>query len=236
MKEKIYTIPISDAFASPCLCPFCTIKNQIEASFVESAVGASMMEPDIRIKTNEMGFCNDHYAKLKEQKKALPLALILQTHLKDVADKTFNHAIPLKKKTLFGEKSNNKSAAAALIEKLEHHGGSCYICNRINETMDRFIENTIGMWESEPDFKEVFRQTPSFCMLHFSMLLKSGMKLIHTKKFDEFYVILCDIEKKAIDDLYQDVTSFANSFDYRNSEPLSKKVKSAVKRAIELLY
>ena len=72
MQEKIYTIPVNEAFSKKDGCPFCRLKKQLEDAERELIMGASMMEPDIRIKTNERGFCKKHYLKmLKSDQKQL---------------------------------------------------------------------------------------------------------------------------------------------------------------------
>ena len=66
--EQIYTIPINEVFdevcADPsCGCPICRIVRKLEENELDLILGASMMEPDIRIRTNEHGFCGEHYEK-----------------------------------------------------------------------------------------------------------------------------------------------------------------------------
>ena len=53
MKEKIYTIPLTEAYEEDCECPFCKLEQQLEQEAVEYALGASMMEPDSRVNSNE---------------------------------------------------------------------------------------------------------------------------------------------------------------------------------------
>ena len=65
MAEQIYTIPVNEAFdlvsEQPDLgCPFCRLYKKLQSDEIDIILGASMMEPDIRIKTNEQGFCLSH--------------------------------------------------------------------------------------------------------------------------------------------------------------------------------
>ena len=66
MLEKIYTIPVNEAF-DQCRgneaegCPFCKLYRRLENDEIEIILGASMMEPDIRIQTNRLGFCGRHF-------------------------------------------------------------------------------------------------------------------------------------------------------------------------------
>lgn len=82
MKEQIYTIPVSEAFETRNgKCPLCLLRGKWEQNELDLILGASMMEPDIRIQTNEKGFCNNHLHKMYEKGNRLPLALTLESHL-----------------------------------------------------------------------------------------------------------------------------------------------------------
>ena len=68
MAEKLYTIPINEAFDNAISgegydCPHCLLQDMLENNELEIILGASMMEPDIRIETNKKGFCKHHFDK-----------------------------------------------------------------------------------------------------------------------------------------------------------------------------
>ena len=90
--EQIYTIPINEAFEESIAkpetgCPFCKLYKMLEDNELELILGASMMEPEIRQKTNKAGFCPDHFKKmLVFGKNKLPLALILESHLDTIGE------------------------------------------------------------------------------------------------------------------------------------------------------
>ena len=63
--EQIYTIPVNEAFEASaadasCGCAFCALYRKLEENELDLILGASMMEPDVRIKTNDEGFCKTH--------------------------------------------------------------------------------------------------------------------------------------------------------------------------------
>ena len=64
MRESILTIPISEIFEPKCGCPICRMREMLETRTVEYIMGAAMMEPDVRIETNRLGFCREHYEKM----------------------------------------------------------------------------------------------------------------------------------------------------------------------------
>ena len=66
MAEKIYTIPINEAFDKTLEsetpdCPLCLLRRMLEKNEIERITGAAMMEPDVRIETNKKGFCRRHF-------------------------------------------------------------------------------------------------------------------------------------------------------------------------------
>ena len=70
--EQIYTIPVNEVFeecrADQSLgCPFCRIYKKLETNEIDLILGASMMEPEVRQKTNESGFCKEHWKKLPRE-------------------------------------------------------------------------------------------------------------------------------------------------------------------------
>ena len=75
--EQIYTIPINEAFegcekSDAPSCPLCGIYKEFEKNEIDLILGASMMEPDVRIKTNAKGFCREHYGKMLRAGKSCP--------------------------------------------------------------------------------------------------------------------------------------------------------------------
>ena len=66
--EQLYTIPVNEAYDASaadaaCGCPMCALHTKLEENELELILGASMMEPDIRQKTTELGFCRRHFAR-----------------------------------------------------------------------------------------------------------------------------------------------------------------------------
>ena len=112
MKEKIYTIPVNEAFDTECECPLCVLSSRLEAEAVEYALGAAMMEPDYRIVSNEKGYCNNHYKMLLEKPNKLSLTLTMDTHYDELLKKIISlkeSAMEMKdeKKGLFSKGKND---------------------------------------------------------------------------------------------------------------------------------
>ena len=58
----------------------------LEDRLAEYITGAAMMEPDVRIETNRLGFCARHFDKITAVGSRLSVALILESHLKELEE------------------------------------------------------------------------------------------------------------------------------------------------------
>lgn len=56
MRYDITNIPVGEIFEEKDGCPICRLRNKLEQRAVEYITGAAMMEPDIRMETNRLGF------------------------------------------------------------------------------------------------------------------------------------------------------------------------------------
>lgn len=220
--EQIYTIPVNEAFEKGQEdesrgCPFCRLYRRLELNELDLILGASMMEPDIRKKTNEKGFCPDHYAKMMKRGKRLPLSLILQSHLPEIDAQ-------LKKPGIAPAIAGNESAKG-----LAKISGSCYVCDRVEANFSKMIETAALLWENDPDFKYKCAAQPYFCLPHFSRFLTAAKGCMKGKTFGEFYKSVYKKEEAVLTALQDKVDRFAKSFDYR----YAKEPWDDAKRAIE---
>ena len=69
MRYHIDTIPVWDAVKLDGECPLCALRRKIELNETERYLGASVMEPDVRLLVNEKGFCRHHHEMLFAQSK-----------------------------------------------------------------------------------------------------------------------------------------------------------------------
>ena len=84
LRDDICTIPVSEVFEENDGCPICRMRNTIEERIISYILGDAMMEPDVRIETNKVGFCEKHYDKMLNYRARLQLSLMLQTHIDEI--------------------------------------------------------------------------------------------------------------------------------------------------------
>ena len=224
--EQIYTIPVNEAFEAArddhsLGCPFCSLAEKLEANEIDLILGASMMEPDVRIKTNEQGFCRHHYDMMFGYKNRLGLALMLESHL-DEQRKKFSGG-------MFSKAGDSEIKAIAKLDS------DCYVCTRIEYHFSKMLETAALLWDKDEAFHKKLATQPYFCLPHYKRFLEAAQQRLSKKRFAEFYRQASEVENKYFDELREDVSWFCKKFDYRYSDEPWKNSKDSVERAIAFL-
>ena len=225
--EQIYTIPVNEAFdecreKKECGCPICKLYLKLQEDELDIILGASMMEPDIRIKTNELGFCLTHYNMMLTRRRMLGMGLIMESHLAEVAKM-------LDGPTLLGSKS------AAAINALGDLENSCYVCGRIENNLSAMIATVCYLYETDFDFRDKLKAQSWFCLPHYRRLVDYASKKMPKRIFKEFYNDIHEVNKRYLTELSSDVSWFCKKFDYRYDEEPWYNSKDSVKRAVKFL-
>lgn len=234
MKEKIYTIPINDAFDEGSECPVCAFLKKEEADRVEYALGDSMMQPEERIAGNEKGYCNRHTEMMFSFGNKLSHALILETRLKyleEIIEKTGSE-LKRPKKAVFG-KAKYGEEINSVFSKTESAVSGCVICDRLEEIMKAFIENLFFMYKNDSGFRSKFFASKGFCMQHFVLLAKKAGYYLNPDEAYEFLTKLCALEKENVSRVQEDVSWFTKKFDYRFKDESWKNSRDALPRGCE---
>lgn len=218
MNENICTIPVNEVFEQKCGCPICTMRNLIETKYIEYITGAAMMEPDIRLMTNASGFCERHYSKMLEvSAKRLPIALMLDTHLKEIDSRML-------------EKPDKAS-----IERLEKLENSCFVCDYMDRHLSRHIDTVLRTYKAEEEFRGLFAGQDYLCLPHYRMLLAQGKKQLGGL-YKEFCATAHTLVSKRARLLEEDFAAFIAAFDYRSAgEPMPEQARDVIERTIAFL-
>ena len=224
--EMNFTIPVNEAFEASaadksCGCPFCALYNKLEDNELELILGASMMEPDVRIQTNKEGFCRTHYDMMFTRKNRLGMALTLESHLAELRDDMKDGAFA---------KPGDK--AIKRIGKLED---GCYVCRRIEFNFAHMIETAVILWDTDEEFRPKFKAQPYFCLPHYKRVLEYASLRLSKKQFAEFYKDASEIINAYAEKLNNDVSWFCKKFDYRYDEEPWYDSKDAVERSMKFL-
>ncbi|MBO5248150.1 MAG: hypothetical protein J6B54_02495 [Clostridia bacterium] len=216
MSEHLYTIAINEHFGKKCGCPICSLHEMLEKNELKAITGAAMMEPSIRIQTNRLGFCYDHFNKMITYGKRLPVALILQSHLEEIRAHI------------------NSSSPDAVEKYLSNLGHSCYVCEKLEEKMKHVRSNIVYLWKSDENFRKLFSEQQRFCLPHYRELLSASKELGRRDRI-AFCAELGKITKGSLQVLNDDIDWFCKKFDYRFAKEDWKNSKDAIERTVETL-
>ena len=206
MKEKIYTIPVNEAFDSGDECPFCHMEREAEQRAIRyfDGPGASYMEPEIRALTDKTGFCAGHMKKLYEYGNPLGSALMLQTHY------------------------------AGLLKQLQEQVDACIICDRVQETVKRYYGTFFHLLR-EPEFRSKVEHSKGFCMKHFAMLLQQAQEHLPSAYQEWFYATVYPVMEKNLVRVKEDLDWMIAKYDYRNAGAPWHNSRDALQRAMQKL-
>ena len=238
MNETIYTIPINEAFGRYDGCPMCRLYHDLEKSSLDFIMGAAMMEPDVRIKTNEQGFCRKHLDTMLAENNKLSLALMLESRLPELDKSVFGCTLEAADKKYANKMpfAQARNSFQKLVGISRDAAGGCYVCGRVSAFMEHYYENIIHMWKKEPEFREKFGRQPFFCVPHYADLLAYAQHCLPRKTQPEFIRELTRICRAYLAALSGDISEFCKSFDYRFAgRGMSGGAHTAVERAAAFL-
>ena len=219
MREDICSIPVNDVFLPRDGCPFCRMRDMLEDRMATYITGAAMMEPDVRIETNRLGFCTEHFNQILARGSRLSVALILESLLQTVKDEVFPEG-----------KFQGKKAVAAVHSREEH----CFVCENIEKNTNHLLDSMMKLWQSDEEFRQLYSQQQYICLPHYGMVIQAAMKM-PKKNFALFEQETTRLAKKYLEELSGDVTHFCRMFDYRNAGGDWGNSKDAIERAIRYL-
>lgn len=228
MKEKLYTIPVNEAFETECECPVCAMRQSLERASVEYTLGPSYMEDDIRMVTDRTGFCEQHIKELYKQQNRLGLALILKTHM----ERTMMEVERLSKKMPTGGSLFKKKDGTPLTEYLKRLNTSCFICQRVEEVFARYIATIFYLYEREEEFRRKFAGARGFCNKHYALLWEQAPEALSGKALTGFLEELNHSYLVNMKRVHDDLDWFIDKFDYRYVNEPWKNAKDALPRAI----
>ena len=228
MPEILYDIPVRDIFENPGECPVCAMRKKLDEEEVAFAMGPSYMEDDIRLLTDKIGFCAHHMKLMYEFENRLGLGLILNTHMQNI----IKNIEALQKKGRTNGGLFQKKTASPVFAYTDKLAGSCFICDRIEKTFERYLITTLKLYEKDEAFREKLKKCNGFCLEHYGQLYEMAPKHLHGPALDAFTDDLNNVFLENFKRMQDEVSWFVDKFDYRNADKPWKTSKDALPRAI----
>lgn len=237
MREKLYTIPLNDAFGANDECPFCFIERNIEQDLLDFVLGSgsSYMESDIREATDKDGFCRTHFKKMYDYGNTLGNGWILKTHyeqiLREMNEQFKNFTVT--KATFKSKFAKNTERVNPIGIWAEQKEQSCYICHRFTDTYDRYVDTFFIMYKSDEGFRTKIKNSKGFCLKHFGDLCEAAERQLSDKEKKEFYPDIFRLMNDSMTRMSTDVAWLVEKFDYRNHGADWKNSRDAIQRGMQ---
>ena len=155
---------------------------------------------------------------------------MLKTHsdklIKDL--KAASNQKPASSAGLF-KKSTGQSAVGSYVTKLEN---SCFICERIENTYQRYLDTIFHLWKKDPGFQTKVRRCKGFCVYHYGQLYDLAPTQLKDKELNDFLRTIDDVFFANMQRVNDDLEWFTQKFDYRFKDAPWKNSKDAIPRMI----
>lgn len=238
MKEKLYTIPLTEAFRAEDECPFCYIERQLEQDALNFTLGSSSsyMESDIREQTDEMGFCKEHFKKMYKYGNSLGNALILQTHFKKQSQELTKQLMAFKpeKNGVFGKLKKSKEEGTDKIALwIENKESTCFVCDHMKNNLDRYLDTFFYLFKNTPEFKDTIKGSKGFCLHHFGELTGLVSTKLNDEQTQEYTKLIFPLMMENMKRMEEDINWLVDKYDYRNVNADWKNSKDALQRGMQ---
>lgn len=236
MQYHLDTIPVWEAMELKGECPLCALERKTEREEVERTLGASVMEPDVRIRFNERGACRRHQQMLFAQQNRLGHALMMDSHVIEklkALQKLQKQAQALAeaKNSLFSK----SSSIQPVIDQLQLMETHCVVCEAIDTHMARYRYTFLHLWKTSSDFRTAWQASNGICLPHLTALLQDARHGLSTAQQNAFAAEALEklVTRLANDE--KDLDWFTRKFDYRNQALPWGESKTATERAVNRL-
>ena len=246
MRYHIDTIPVWDAMKLDGECFLCALKRKTEIGEVEHYLGASVMEPDTRIRVNKNGFCCNHQRMLYALDNRLGHALMLESHVDETRERLAKAVKQVKAAakgasgaSLMDKLTGKAPSTAKLMEEaaatLEEFTVTCVVCDSINDNMGRYLHTFFHLYQNDTEFRKKFETCKGMCIPHAAELLRLAASELPGKALPDFANTVCNLLTENFDRIQEDVSWFCRKFDYRYYDEPWKNSRDAVERTVNKL-
>ena len=170
-----------------------------------------------------LGFCAEHFEQMLHQKNRLSLALMLESHLKELKAHNFKPIL---------EKAHAKPKKR---EGMKTVNDTCFVCEKIDWALSRMLGTVVELYGRDTAFRQLFSEQEELCLPHLELLLCAGADKLSKKESPAFEKAALELASKKFDEVSEDVSHFCKMFDYRNAGGDWGNSRDSIERAIRLL-
>ncbi|MBE3133181.1 MAG: hypothetical protein IMZ55_06890 [Acidobacteria bacterium] len=242
---KLEISRVHDAYAAGGECPLCSLRDHAERTYTQSFRGNRVMEPSVRQKTNETGFCPEHYRGLYAGEGKLGLALVVHTHLQEklpeiraaleaaVNGAAAGHGAGARR----GRKGGSEGAQRldAIAAQLSSLRDRCFICDMLEADLERYAFTILYLWQKDPEFPPVLRASRGFCLSHFLLMLGRAREILRGESLARWLGEVVPLMSGSLEKLEKDLFAFTQLHQGTNRSLGTEEERSALARTLQKL-
>jgi hypothetical protein len=236
---KLEISKVHDAYAEHGECPLCSLMDSAEKTCLVSFQGSRVMEPNVRVQTNKMGFCPDHYRKLYRGENKLGLSLVVHTHLQEKLPRLAAALEGAVKEAEAALSRKSKDAGARpldpILRFLDEMRESCFICGLLAVDLDRYLFTIVYLWKQDPGFREVLRASRGFCLVHVRRLFEYARDALKARELAGFLEDVVPLMTGSLARLEREIFGFTQLFHDSNRSLGSDAERTALARTLQKL-
>jgi hypothetical protein len=230
MKQKIYEIPIWDAYKlENCECPICELEKNCDNNFIDALFTEMVM--DVRLNPHlveDYDFCHGHFEKLYKYPDKCGLAVLTNRILYSKRKNLKVSGQPIKRSSLKSIFSKSKAA--------DNSQKTCLLCKRLQSDMENYMGTLITLWLKDESFKSLYKNSRGLCANHFIEILgSSAEKIKNSEDYENFKDTTIKLQENNLERLQNELEWFISKFDYRFTNEPWKTSKDALKRTVQKL-
>lgn len=236
MQYHLETIPVWEAMELKGECPLCALERKTERDEVERTLGASVMEPDVRIRFNERGACRRHQQMLFAKQNCLGHALMMDSHVIEklkLLQKLQKQAQDAAKTK--GGLFAKPSSIQPVVDQLQAMETHCVVCEAISEHMARYRYTFLHLWKTSADFRTAWQASNGVCLPHLTALLQEAQNGLSVSQQNTFAAEALEKLSERLTNDEKDLDWFTRKFDYRNQALPWGESKTATERSVNRL-
>lgn len=236
MQYHLDTIPVWEAMEWKAQCPLCALEKKTEKDEIERTLGASVMEPDVRIRFNHTGVCPEHQKMLFIEQNRLGHALLMDSHVLERLDELKKIQKQVSSGTkVKGALLKKASPLQPALDKLRRMNEKCVVCDTVATHMARYRYTFLHLWKTNEDFRKAWKASNGVCLAHTIALFESAQQFLNARQQSEFAAEALDALVAQLENDQQDLAWFVRKFDYRHQDLPWNDSKTATERAINRL-
>ncbi len=231
---KLEISKVHDAYAQSAECPLCSLMDGVERTYLLSFQHSRVMEPNVRVETNAVGFCPEHIGKLYRGENKLGLALVILSHLEEKS-KDIGTALEESLRAAGGAPRERSRRIQQIVGSLETLRDSCFICDLLAQDLTRYAWTILYLWRKDPQFPARFRASRGFCLSHFCTVLSAACDILRGDALARWLEDIVPVMKLTLDGLGKDLLAFTQLHQAGNRSLGTEEERSALTRTLQML-